>query len=128
MDETLPLQYKIECYLAGVIPRDSHQFELGTALNNLRLWRDAAVNFLDTTKYEVDFLDSSSPDTAPHGESVVSRNILAQVKRDGTLLLTQLQSKLRGVPLQTWSIDIRMQPHWFEFDYSQDLLVNIVPW
>lgn len=129
VDDTLSLQYKLECCLAGVCPQPSDTVDLPAALDRLRCRREASITLENTTKYTIGFMSFTEPETTPEVESVVSRGIVAQVKPDGDgkILFTQLPSESRGIRYKQWSVDIGMRLRWFEVDYGQDLVINIQP-
>lgn len=126
MDETPSLQYALECALLSVNPIPSKRFGLQSALENLRMWRESSIVLDDTDDYELPYSINRIA-RLPGSQTVVARTCVAQVSPGRELLITQLQSRYRGIPPKQWIVKPREMtpPSFFEMDHSQDLLVIV---
>lgn len=99
------LQYSLECVLAGV--RQIYSTRVGTqdALEKLRKWRSESSIALDATEeYELPYLRHGA-NRLPGSNTVVARTCVAQVSlQSRDLLVTQMQSKYRNIPLKQWTM------------------------
>ena len=103
------------------------QFCLQNSLDNLRRWRESSIALDHTEDYDLPFLrsdDNNAP--IPASNTVVTRTCVAQIYPGKNILVTQLCSRYRGIPLKQWTVKPRdMTPHYFEVDQSQDLLAIV---
>ncbi|EKM54223.1 uncharacterized protein PHACADRAFT_210040 [Phanerochaete carnosa HHB-10118-sp] len=126
VDGTPSLQYALECTLAGANPIPSKRFGLQVALENLRMWRESSIALDRTEDYELPYPDGTLT-RRPGSNTVVARTCVAQIIPGRDILVTQLQSRYRGIPPKQWIVKPpEMTPLSFiEMDQSQDLLVIV---
>lgn len=136
--ESIILQFKIECLLAGVVENPFHTG--GTTkqlLDRVHAWRDAwrMLKWTEHSKLSVGFPKAPLPDnqdwwtrqqTIKEQWSIHGSSMCLLLEGQRGIVFYRLPSRLRGISAKTWRMDdAGFVIHGFAHDYSQDLLVLV---
>ena len=117
IDESVALQYQIECEVCGVVDGDANAFSVTERLQRLRDQQEAWVSGVPS---EVFHVQSSHQAFG----SVVTALAAAENGRQ-TLHITQIPSKYRNIPKKEWELDLSFVVSAFTIDQSQRLLIAV---
>ncbi|GJE93913.1 F-box protein [Phanerochaete sordida] len=128
VDGSLALQYKIECFVSGVVEgtlaaRDS----LKDRLASVREWREAWRTMRWTDERDAGEVPEFAMSHASGSVYAIGGNALDPAEGDKSIVFRQLGSKLRGVPAKQWTVDELPEFDAFAIDHEEDLLVLAVP-
>ncbi|GJF00173.1 hypothetical protein PsYK624_164520 [Phanerochaete sordida] len=115
----MPLQYKIECYLSGVVDGPNASITISDRLDRLKRWQ-AARESLTWTKAQMDFEGYEGTWFTCKAFGPVFCE-----KMGKELAVVRPASALRGVTAKEWSFNLPYEPVGYACDYSQHLLVIV---
>ena len=126
IEESLDLQYKIECYLAGVVDGDTKAFSLKERLDRLRTWRKSWETGSASEEFSIPLFRPETND--PNLPFKLSGSVFAKVRHDQSIQLIhmyQIPSTCRNIPRKEWAVSTPVSHHiaMLAIDHSQRLLV-----